>query len=171
LIKNDFPFFLDLKSRLAGGGGSVSGATSVPDHLAAERISFLEKKLFAVQEELTELHRRRSENAQQIIDQVRCCRALSRNWQAKKLNKKFHQFPPSNFQDYIIENSLISVYNFDIACSRKPIKFLIMSPCFFQSAILKENEKKLSETLEELKKTKLKLAASNEEVVFLQSGT
>jgi hypothetical protein len=43
--------------------------------------------------------------------------------------------------------------------------------CFFQSAILKENEKKLSETLEELKKTKLKLAASNEEVVFLQSGT
>ena len=30
----------------------------------------LEKKLFAVQEELTEMHRRRSEHAQQIIDQV-----------------------------------------------------------------------------------------------------
>merc|ERR1712212_152077 len=29
----------------------------------------LEKKLFAIQEELTELHRRKGENAQQIIDQ------------------------------------------------------------------------------------------------------
>ena len=40
----------------------------------------------------------------------------------------------------------------------------------FQTSILKENEKKLSEALDELKKTKLKLSASNEEIVFLQSG-
>jgi autophagy-related protein 16 len=33
-----------------------------------EQVSVLEKKLFALQEELTELHRRRGENAQQIID-------------------------------------------------------------------------------------------------------
>ena len=36
---------------------------------------------------------------------------------------------------------------------------------------MKENEKKLFETQEELRHTKKKLAASNEEVVFLQSGT
>ena len=35
-----------------------------------EQVSVLEKKLFAAQEELTELHRRRGENAQQIIDQT-----------------------------------------------------------------------------------------------------
>ena len=34
-----------------------------------EQVSILEKKLFGAQEELTELHRRRGENAQQIIDQ------------------------------------------------------------------------------------------------------
>ena len=34
-----------------------------------EQVSLLEKKLFGAQEELTELHRRRGENAQQIIDQ------------------------------------------------------------------------------------------------------
>ena len=37
-----------------------------PDH---EQVSVLEKKLFHVQEELTELHRRKGQNAQQIIDQ------------------------------------------------------------------------------------------------------
>ena len=36
---------------------------------------------------------------------------------------------------------------------------------------MKENEKKVFETQEELRHTKKKLAASNEEVVFLQSGT
>ena len=35
-----------------------------------ERVSILEKKLFCAQEELTELHRKRGENAQQIIDQT-----------------------------------------------------------------------------------------------------
>ena len=35
-----------------------------------QQISVLEKKLFSVQEELTELHRRRGGNAQQIIDQA-----------------------------------------------------------------------------------------------------
>lgn len=35
----------------------------------SEQLSTLEKKLFSAQEELTELHRRRGENAQQIIDQ------------------------------------------------------------------------------------------------------
>ena len=35
-----------------------------------EQVSVLEKKLFSLQEELTELHRRRGEKAQQIIDQT-----------------------------------------------------------------------------------------------------
>ena len=47
-----------------------------PDH---EKVSVLEKKLFGVQEELTELHRRKGENAQQIIDQTA---------QIKELEKK-----------------------------------------------------------------------------------
>ncbi len=41
---------------------------------------------------------------------------------------------------------------------------------FFQTAILKENEKKLSDAQEELKQTKLKLNESSEKVAFLQSG-
>ena len=65
-------FLLDLKSRLASGGGATGGTSHVGDSAASnEKISILEKKLYALQEELTELHRRRSENAQQIIDQVR----------------------------------------------------------------------------------------------------
>ena len=64
-------FVSDLKSRLASGGGAGSGPSHTGDSASIEKISFLEKKLYALQEELTELHRRRSENAQQIIDQVR----------------------------------------------------------------------------------------------------
>ncbi len=41
---------------------------------------------------------------------------------------------------------------------------------FFQTAILKENEKKLSDAQEELKQTKLKLNESSEKIAFLQSG-
>lgn len=43
--------------------GNASG-----DHLLTEKISVLEQKLLMQQEELTELHRRRGENAQMIID-------------------------------------------------------------------------------------------------------
>ena len=64
-------FVSDLKSRLASGGGAGGGPSHTGDSASSEKISFLEKKLYALQEELTELHRRRSENAQQIIDQVR----------------------------------------------------------------------------------------------------
>ena len=69
-------FIVDLKSRLArgGAGGGVPGIGPVPGFGSpdsnSDRVSVLEKKLFAVQEELTEMHRRRSEHAQQIIDQV-----------------------------------------------------------------------------------------------------
>lgn len=43
--------------------GNASG-----DLMLAEKISVLEQKLLLQQEELTELHRRRGENAQMIID-------------------------------------------------------------------------------------------------------
>lgn len=43
--------------------GNASG-----DSMLSEKISTLEQKLLAQQEELTELHRRRGENAQMIID-------------------------------------------------------------------------------------------------------
>lgn len=50
---------LDLKTRVGSGGTSAE---------SSERIQALEKKLYSVQEELTELHRRKGENAQQVID-------------------------------------------------------------------------------------------------------
>jgi autophagy-related protein 16 len=62
-------FISDLKLRLISGG-AAGGPSHIVDAASNEKISFLEKKLYALQEELTELHRRRSENAQQIIDQV-----------------------------------------------------------------------------------------------------
>ena len=37
--------------------------------ISKDQVAHLEKKLFSAQEELTELHRRRGENAQQLIDQ------------------------------------------------------------------------------------------------------
>jgi len=43
--------------------GNTSG-----DSVYSEKISALEQKLLVQQEELTELHRRRGENAQMIID-------------------------------------------------------------------------------------------------------
>ena len=45
----------------AGGGGA--------DH--SENIHELQKKMFSVQEELTELHRRKGENAQQVLISLR----------------------------------------------------------------------------------------------------
>lgn len=50
--------------------GQGLNSTQVSVENSSERVSYLEKKLFALQEELTDLHRKRSENAQQIIDQV-----------------------------------------------------------------------------------------------------
>jgi autophagy-related protein 16-1 len=38
------------------------------DPRAQERINTLEQKLYKLQEELTEMHRRKGENAQQLID-------------------------------------------------------------------------------------------------------
>lgn len=49
-----------LSSNTGGGSGNEVRLN--------ERIQFLEQKLLTQQEELTELHRRKGENAQQIID-------------------------------------------------------------------------------------------------------
>lgn len=48
------------KLRLEGDGGG--------DSRLQEKIQILEQKLLSQQEELTELHRRKGENSQQIID-------------------------------------------------------------------------------------------------------
>lgn len=53
-----------LRSNSVSEGGSGSGG----DARLLERIQHLEQKLLAQQEELTELHRRKGENSQQIID-------------------------------------------------------------------------------------------------------
>lgn len=46
-------------------GGNHGGSG---DSLASQKISSMEKKLMAQQEELTELHKRKGENAQMIVD-------------------------------------------------------------------------------------------------------
>ncbi|KAI4459506.1 autophagy protein 16-like [Holotrichia oblita] len=51
-----------------GALSSGSGSSSTTDVRLTERIQQLEQKVLAQQEELTELHRRKGENAQQIID-------------------------------------------------------------------------------------------------------
>ncbi|OQV25584.1 Autophagy-related protein 16-1 [Hypsibius exemplaris] len=52
--------------RLQVSGGT--GGSSASDPRAQERIATLEQKLYKLQEELTEMHRRKGENAQQLID-------------------------------------------------------------------------------------------------------
>ncbi|XP_057655059.1 autophagy-related protein 16-1 [Diorhabda carinulata] len=54
--------------KLKGGGGLGSKSSSLGDIRYQEKIQQLERKLLAQAEELTELHRRKGENAQQIID-------------------------------------------------------------------------------------------------------
>lgn len=50
-------------SPVSSGNGTIA-----TDTRTSERIQQLEQKLLAQQEELTELHRRKGENSQQIID-------------------------------------------------------------------------------------------------------
>lgn len=54
--------------KLKSGGGLASNSSSLGDIRYQEKIQHLEQKLLAQAEELTELHRRKGENAQQIID-------------------------------------------------------------------------------------------------------
>lgn len=56
--------------QLRVGALSSGGSNTLPasDVRLSERIQNLEHKVLAQQEELTELHRRKGENAQQIID-------------------------------------------------------------------------------------------------------
>lgn len=56
------------KLRLEGIGSGASSGTGAGDSRQQERIQQLEQKLLAQAEELTELHRRKGENSQQIID-------------------------------------------------------------------------------------------------------
>lgn len=51
-----------------GALSSGTGSSTTTDVRLTERIQQLEHKVLAQQEELTELHRRKGENAQQIID-------------------------------------------------------------------------------------------------------
>lgn len=77
-----------LTERLRNATGEVhSGGTSLEQAKGNEsvlaEVSALEKKLFRVQEELTEMHRRKGENAQKIIDQAAVIQS-----QEKTLNEK-----------------------------------------------------------------------------------
>lgn len=57
------------KLKFEGASSHVgNGTSSSGDSKLHDRIQHLEQKLMAQQEELTELHRRKGENAQQIID-------------------------------------------------------------------------------------------------------
>ncbi|KAF5305956.1 hypothetical protein FQA39_LY09112 [Lamprigera yunnana] len=58
---------LNEKLRLETNVGTSLGSSPIDTRLS-EKIQFLEQKLLIQQEELTELHRRKGENAQQIID-------------------------------------------------------------------------------------------------------
>lgn len=59
---------LRLESVSLANNSATGNATTSIDSRLNERIQHLEQKLLAQQEELTELHRRKGENAQQIID-------------------------------------------------------------------------------------------------------
>lgn len=50
--------------QLRTGGGTIGSDSAVHNH----KISALEKKLLIQQEELTDLHKRKGENAQMIVD-------------------------------------------------------------------------------------------------------
>ncbi|XP_060070628.1 autophagy-related protein 16-1-like [Ylistrum balloti] len=67
---------LSLQIKVESGGGSGGGN-------AGDKNSNLEHKLYKLQEELTELHRKRSENAQQIIDLNTALQEKEKELQAK----------------------------------------------------------------------------------------
>ncbi|XP_060553622.1 autophagy-related protein 16-like, partial [Ruditapes philippinarum] len=81
---------LSLQIRADSGGASGGGSSN-------ERTQQLEQKLYRLQEELTELHKRRGENAQQIIDLT----------SAMKEKEKELQLKDSNLMDALaLQNSL-----------------------------------------------------------------
>lgn len=63
-IQNEKLRISGLGNNEGNAGNNSSGDSKVQD----QRLQVLEQKLLAQQEELTELHRRKGENAQQIID-------------------------------------------------------------------------------------------------------
>lgn len=56
----------DLRLKLVSGGGSGGGGGGGNDR--GEKTQMLEQKVYKLQDELTELHRKKGENAQQLID-------------------------------------------------------------------------------------------------------
>ncbi|XP_077987700.1 autophagy-related protein 16-like [Glandiceps talaboti] len=59
---------LDLQVKVETGGKGGGTGTGTGNKASNERIQSLEQKLFKLQEELTQMHRRKGENAQQLID-------------------------------------------------------------------------------------------------------
>lgn len=57
---------LSVENEQLRSGAAVS--TNAGNHASATKISYLENKLLAKQEELTELHKHKGENSQMIID-------------------------------------------------------------------------------------------------------
>ncbi|XP_063615725.1 autophagy-related protein 16-like, partial [Penaeus indicus] len=61
----------DLHSKGAGGDGG-SGTGSAAAGASSQVVQALEQKLYKLQEELTDLHRRKGENAQQLVELNQC---------------------------------------------------------------------------------------------------
>lgn len=59
---------LTIQNEKLQASGAASSGSSGDCKVHEQRLQTLEQKLLAQQEELTELHRRKGENAQQIID-------------------------------------------------------------------------------------------------------
>lgn len=83
----------DFVEKASGDGGSNSSGKS-PSH-KNEKFQNLEQKLFSLQEELTEMHRRKGENAQQLVD-------LNKKLQEKE---KQLQLKEASLAEYIADNS------------------------------------------------------------------
>lgn len=128
-----------LRSVISGGGGMVNVGSGDANSIAQMTIAGLEKKLLAKQEELTELHKRKGENSQLIVDlNIRV--------------EKQQQTIAAKEQRYFLRNwlsclSLRFLLNFSIA-----IECFSLSEQQKVNATLKAEVNMLQSNLEELKK-------------------
>ena len=140
-----------------------------PDH---EKVSILEKKLFGVQEELTELHRRKGQNAQQIIDQTAQIKELESKIDALQL--KLTETDSQKQEDNIEKQKLKAIVS-EVKASNQLLKdeyqTLQLALSTAERKLLesqKENDQLVNQIMEFKERDVLRLNQENDKALKMQ---
>ena len=143
--------------------------TAEPDH---EKVSMLEKKLFGVQEELTELHRRKGQNAQQIIDQTAQIKELENKIEA--LQEKLVETDSQKHEDDVEKQKLKAIVS-EVEATNQLLKdeyqTLQLALSTAERKLLesqKENDQLVNQIMEFKERDVLRLNQENDKALKMQ---